>query len=139
MAAAILSTPLSAEEISINTSASMEVNAGHGNFAPYYIASNRHGTLTQANGVQMNLKAWKPLDMDRRFSWGVGAEGWAGMTDATDYMRYDADAGEWHVNGQRPPHVWLQQLYGEIKYRGVFLTVGLKEHESPLLNQELNR
>ncbi len=138
MAAAILSTPLSAEEISINTSASMEVNAGHGNFAPYYIASNRHGTLTQANGVQMNLKAWKPLDMDRRFSWGVGAEGWAGMTDATDYMRYDADAGEWHVNGQRPPHVWLQQLYGEIKYLGVFLTVGLKEHESPLLNQELS-
>ncbi len=44
MAAAILSTPLSAEEISINTSTSMEVNAGHGNFAPYYIASNRHGT-----------------------------------------------------------------------------------------------
>lgn len=94
MAAAILSTPLSAEEISINTSASMEVNAGHGNFAPYYIASNRHGTLTQANGAQMNLKAWKPLDMDRRFSWGFGAEGWAGMTDATDYMRYDADAGD---------------------------------------------
>ncbi len=34
--------------------------------------------------------------------------------------------------------MWLQQLYGEIKYRGVFLTVGLKEHESPLLNQELS-
>ncbi len=31
----------------------------------------------------------------------------------------------------------IQQLYGEIKYRGVFVEAGMKEHDSPILPQSL--
>ena len=60
-----------------------------------------------------------------------------GWSSGNSYARYDATSG-WGSNDTHPPRIWLQQLYGEVKYRGVFLTVGLKEHDSALLNHRLS-
>lgn len=121
----------------IHYAASLAANAGGGDFAPYYIASNRHGVVTQPVGTQLRLAAWKPLERDKRFSWSIGVDFLAGITSYTDYQRYDASSATWTTNRQRPAHAWLQQLYGEVKWRSLFLEVGIKEHGSALFNNRL--
>ena len=115
----------------------LAANAGGGDFAPYYIASNRHGVVTQPNGATLRLAAWRPLEPEKRFSWSVGADFLAGVASPTDYQRYDAASASWTVNSQRPPYAWLQQLYGQLKWRGLFLEVGMRERESALFNPRL--
>lgn len=124
-------------ESSIWYRADVDVNAGSGTFAPYYIASNQHGTITQAKGIQLRVQAHKPLDMSRRFSWGAGVDVMADAANATGYMLYSETSGAWEVNGQRPSAFRLQQLYGELKWRSLFMTIGLKQHGSALLNNRL--
>lgn len=113
-------------------------NFGSGSFAPYYIASNRHGILTQSTDALIRVGAHRAMERDRRFSYAFGAEFIAGYTSASDYARWDQSAATFNVNRQRPALAWIQQLYGEIKYRGVFLSAGLKQHQSALLNFELS-
>lgn len=121
--------------------------AGNGNFAPYYIASNHHGIITQSKDALLRLSLYKQADPSRRFSYGFGADVITGYTSSTDYLRFSPDeaAGSMAVkNGWLVPHsehpsrIWLQQLYGEIRYRGVFITVGMKEHSSALLSPTLS-
>lgn len=112
-------------------------NYGKGNFAPYYIASNRHGTLTQTKDAILGLGLYKGLDYDRRFSFGFGLEAFTGVASHTVYSQYN-EAGKLVGNPQRPPSIWLQQLYGEVRYRSLFLTAGMKQHESALLNFRLS-
>lgn len=124
-------------QLDVNYRASVTVNGGNGDFAPYYISSNRHGVLTQSSGGLFQLAAWKPLPTDRRFSYGFGAEVWSGAASSVDYMHFDGPSEEWVKNTQHPAYMWVQQLYGEVKYRGVFLTAGIKQHESAMLNNML--
>ncbi len=114
------------------------VNTGSGTFAPYYIASNRHGIITQQTDALFRAAAFKPMDTDRRFSYSFGIEFLTGYSSANDYKQWDQSAMKFDTNSRRPASIWLQQLYGEVKYRGVFLTAGLKQHESALLNFELS-
>lgn len=117
--------------------ASFTMNAGRGNFAPYYIASNRHGTITQHSGAQFRLSAWRSLERDKRFSWSAGADFISGISTYTDYQRYSTPSGQMETNRQRPSSIWLQQLYAKLKWRQAFLTVGMKERESALFNNPL--
>lgn len=133
----ITTTTVSAEEI-VNYEAETIFNVGSGDFAPYYIASNRHGIITQSSDALLRLEAGKSLDLSQRFSYAYGAEFIAGYADEIDYSRYDATSASFYNHSEAPSTIWLQQLYGEIKYRGVFLTVGMKEHQSALLNFNLS-
>lgn len=111
--------------------------AGTGNFAPYYFSANRGGRLTQSANVQLDLRASKEVDLGRRFSWGAGIEAYGGWREQTAYERFDGSA--WHehdLNGSQA--AVLRQLYGEVKFRGVFLTLGMKDHASALLNNRLS-
>lgn len=110
---------------------------GGNNFAPYYIVSNRNGILTQSKDAIVRASLSHDMDMHRRFSYGFGAEIVAGATSAVDYGRWDAAVSGWSVNRQRPSAFWLQQLYGEVKYRALFAEVGMKEHSSRLLTSDL--
>lgn len=121
--------------------------AGSGDFAPYYIASNNHGILTQSKDALLRLSLDKKTDTSRRFSYGFGVDFLAGYASSTDYLRYSPDeaqgamevANGWLVpHPEHPANIWLQQLYGELRYRGIFLTVGMKEHSSALLNHTLS-
>lgn len=110
-------------------------NAGSGDFAPYYMMSNIGGTITQPNALTLRLKAEKELDLGNRFSYAFGADVVGGYASA--YEQYDHALQAPAAQGNRPSSVWLQQLYGEVKFRGVFLSVGMKERTSPLLNDRL--
>jgi len=110
--------------------------ASSGDFAPYYIASNRHGVITQGNSALLDVAARRKLDRSERFSYGFGAEFIGGWSNSVDYMRWNGE--ELQMHPEHPARAWVQQLYGEVKYRGVFLTAGLKERTPALVSATLS-
>lgn len=121
--------------------------AGSGGFAPYYIASNNHGILTQSGDALLRLSLDKSPDSTKRFSYGFGVDFLTGYASSTDYLRFSPYkaagatkvAGGWLApHSEHPSRIWLQQLYGEVRYRGVFLTAGMKQHSSALLSHTLS-
>lgn len=127
-----------AAEETVGYQAEIMLNAGSGDFAPYYIASNRHGLLTQSSDALLRVGASKGLDLSRRFSYAYGVEAVTGYSDKVDYLRYNSSSESFYRHGEGPSAICLQQLYGELKYRGVFLTVGMKQRESALLDFSLS-
>lgn len=116
--------------------AELTTSAGVGDFAPYYFTANRHGVLTQSANLLFLADALKPLDLSKRFDWGAGASFGAGSNEATIYERYTPDG--WIENDRHASKAFLQQLYAEVKHRGVFLTIGMKQHSSAMLNNRLS-
>lgn len=115
-------------------------NVGTGDLAPYYMMSNNGGVLTQGKTAAVRAKAWKDFDLSKRFSYSFGVDALTGYALSTDYMHCfptEDGKGEMVPVARRPSAAWLQQLYGAVKYRGVFLSFGMKELNSPLLNTEL--
>lgn len=125
-------------ELPINYQVSLTANAGSGDFAPYYMMSNVHGTLTQPYSTLLRASASKEMDSHKRFSYSFGADVVGGYTSRTAYRRYDKSTSTWVPNNQGPAPVWLQQLYAEVKYRSLFLSAGLKERGSVFLNDALS-
>lgn len=113
-------------------------NAGSGTFAPYYMASNRFGTVTQKATVMSRSSVTRAMDMSGRWSFGFGGDIIINGSSATDYERYDSKTARWYSRPLRPSVFHIQQLYGEVRYRSVFLTAGLKEVGSALLNDALS-
>lgn len=139
------------DAFNVNFAAEALFAAGSNDFAPYYIMANNHGVLTQSKDALLRLRLKHDWNTDRRFSFGFGAEIIGGYASPTDYLRFAPDASASGIPGainvtngallphsERPAAFWLQQLYGELRYRGVFMTVGLKEHSSGLLNFALS-
>lgn len=116
--------------------ASTEVNLGNGDFAPYYISALQHGKITQAKGWLVDALAKHRLDTASRFSWGAGIELCAGVSSNVAYTKWNPD-GTTFTHNMSGQNFWIQQLYAEIKYRSLFLTAGMKEHRSALLDNSL--
>lgn len=112
-------------------------NAGNGQFAPYYIMSNNGGIVTQPKTAGLRLSAWKDLDLSKRFSYSFGIDVVENRASSTDFMRYDTVTHAMRPHAVHPDREWLQQIYAEVKYRGVFLSAGKKERKSPLFNDRL--
>ncbi len=121
----------------VHYEATVSANGSTGDFAPYFISALDGGKHVRANGVMLDLTATRSLDTSKRFSWGAGAEIIAGAFSANDYRRWYPEGQEWGARANRPAPVWLQQLYGEVKYRAVFLRAGMKSHTSRLLDESL--
>lgn len=132
-----LAAGMAIAETPLNYQGEVFGNAGNGDFAPYYMMSNNGGVLTQSKTLAIRLKAWKDFDLSERFSYSFGADMIGEYASATDYMQFDHTAGELRPKSRRPVAERIQQLYGELKYRGVFLSVGMKERRSPLFNSDL--
>lgn len=126
-----------AAEFPMNYEGALTVGAGSGDFAPFYISSLRHGRFTQAENLQAEARLWHEMDYDQRFSFGFGADFIGGYASAVDYERYDKANDSWFSHSERPSAFRIQQLYGEMKYRSVFLLAGMKEHGSAILPQSL--
>ena len=125
-------------QMQIDYRISLTANAGSGDFAPYYMMSNVHGTLTQPYSTLLRASAEKKMDTSQRFSYGFGLDVIGGYSSKTEYARYDQPTDTWNANKQGPSPVWLQQLYAEVKYRCLFISAGLKERGSVLVNDILS-
>ena len=125
-------------EVPVNYEASLTGSLSTEELAPYYLSSNNHGVLTQGNNVLFRATAWKPLETDTRFSFGFGVDFLTGYSNSADYQKYNKMIASFEGNSQHPARIWLQQLYGEIKYRGVFITAGMKQQSSKMLNSNLS-
>ena len=112
--------------------------AADGDFSPYYVASNNHGIITQSNNALLRAGLWHQVDTTKRFSFGYGLDIVGGLSSSTIYSRYDSLSMAFVDNSQKPAALWVQQLYAEIKYRQVFLSAGMKQHSSKLLNSRLS-
>lgn len=130
--------PATAEDFAVDYSAEAIGAAGSGEFSPYYIMSNRNGILTQSKDALLDLNISHKWDESKRFSFGFGAEAIGGYASSTDYLRYNPAISEMIPHSEHPAYFWLQQLYGQVRYRGVFLTAGLKEYSSALVNASLS-
>lgn len=128
----------SAEDFTMNYSATLQANGGPNDFAPYYINSLRHGNLTSSRCGHLGIAAWRPIDLSRRFSYSFGVEAWASGSTDVDYMRFDASTQKWETRSLAPARVILQQLWGEVKFRGVFLYAGLRDFTPALVNGRLS-
>lgn len=122
----------------ISLDMSMSGGGGHGKFAPYYMAANNHGKLTQGGNLLLDLSISSRHTLNPRLSYRWGAEIAGGYSTDVTYSRYDATVSSWVDNPQHPPRLWLQQLYGRIDYRSLFLSAGLWESTSALLNDRLS-
>ena len=124
-------------QVAVEYEATVMGNGSTGEFAPFYIASNNHGIMPQKNSALVRGAVWRDLDLSRRFSWGFGVDLIGGWNEGADYVAYNSDTKSFYTHNEHHDYAWIQQLYGEVKYRGVFLTVGLKEYESAMLDNEL--
>lgn len=121
----------------LNYEVSLTAGAGSGDFAPYYISSMRGGRFSSATNVQAEASVWRTLDMSGRFAYGFGLDLIGDYASAVDYGRYDMATSGWYEHDMRPSSARIQQLYGMVRYRSVFLSAGMREHSSGLLNQRL--
>lgn len=135
-AGAALALGAGADELPISVEATVTGTGSSGDFAPYYMSSLNQGRTVSRWNAQAEGRVWRDIDLSSRFSWSFGVDLAAGYTSSTNYDRYKADEG-WRTHGVHPPRAWVQQIYGEVKYRGVFLRLGMKDERSALLDQEL--
>lgn len=122
---------------SIRWSAELTASAGTGVFAPYYFTANRHGIITQSSNALADLCVTRDLNLSQRFSWSAGVEMLSGWSSSSCYARYTPSEG-WTEMIRRPSSVILRQLYASAKWRGVFVTVGVRERNSAMLDTRLS-
>ena len=119
-------------------SATVNALASSGEFAPYMIGSWNYGRTVAKNQIALDLEAHRELDLSRRFSWGAGAEVITGYSHKASYQLYDAESQTWTSRSTGLAPIYVQQLYADIKYRGVFLTAGMKNQHSVIVSDELS-
>ncbi len=122
----------------IKYSVSAEANAGSGEFAPYYITANRHGKTISGNGFLTEALFESSADSIGRFRLQLGMDFAAAFSRAIDYERYNSSSDSWENNRQRTPYVWIQQAYCKAGYRSLFLTAGMKNYHSMMVNDRLS-
>ena len=119
------------------------LNTSSGDFAPYFIGSLNGGKIVRKNSALLDIGAKVGIDRDKRFSWGAGVEILTGYSSANEYDRCEIVYGlqtpyYFRQETNRPAPIWIQQLYGELKYRGVLLRVGQKDARSALLDESIS-
>ncbi len=99
--------------------ATLAGSAGSGDHTPFWIASNQYGKVPlEANNAYLNVGVFHDQSFGKDFHWGAGVD----------------------VVGAIPRYrnVYLQQLYAEIGFQRLLLTVGSKERYTSLLNRRLS-
>lgn len=113
-------------------------HAASGTFAPYYFSANRYGTIDNSCGTYLRAKAFIPMDSIRRFSYAAGIDLIGNYETTSPVQRWEN--GIWTTHNERPSVFRIQQLYADVKYRAIFLSVGIKERDSdnPITNHRLS-
>lgn len=102
-------------------------HASTGTFAPYYFSANRYGVVANGSGAYARAAAFIRMDSTRRFSYAAGIDLIGDYQSASPVRQYTG--GQWTTRHIHPDYFVIQQLYADIKYRAVFLSVGIKERQ----------
>lgn len=133
----ILSAEIRAE-YSFDVGGQINIGMGSSDFAPFYLRANHHGKITQSRNAQIDIWAQDTLDLSKRFDFAWGIEALAGYANKVEYRRWNSETGKFEANMQGPAPIWLQQLYGEVKWRCLYLRLGLKDINSCFVDQDLS-
>lgn len=106
--------------------------------APYMLGSWNEGRYVEGNGFWQEAGIEKALDLSKRFNWSVGIDYITGAAQKTEYARWNDTDEKWTNHSAHLPYFRLQQLFGQLKYRQVFLTLGLKYNHSKIVDDELS-
>lgn len=108
-----------ADRDSVVISASLQQTVATGQHAPFWLAANKQGLSSIDKGYGfLDVSAVKRMDEGKRFSWGAGVELAVPWKFTSDFV--------------------IQQLYAEVRYRCLSLSVGSRNHVSDLVDQELS-
>ncbi len=107
-------------------------------FNPYLLAWGNYGRTPMGGEALADGYIGRDFSYDKRFSWSAGFEGLAGWSRRADYSYYDGTAEKWATRREGMPYAWIQQLWGAVKYRGVFLQAGMREGQSLLVDNSLS-
>ena len=115
--------------------------AGHaatGTFVPYYMTANRYGTVANGCGGYLRAGAFIEMDTTQRFSYAAGIDLMGIYETASPTRRWQDGAFTTIYN--RPQIFRIQQLYADVKYRSIFLSVGMREnaHENIITDFRLS-
>lgn len=103
----------------IAVSAEMRQTLSWGEHTPFWLAANRQGLSSIDRGYgYIDLGASKKMQYDSRFSWDAGVELAVPWKFTSNFV--------------------IQQLYAEIRYRCLSLSIGSRNHESHLVQQDLS-
>ncbi len=134
----VLTTAMPLQSQTFNYGVEVFGNTGNGDFAPYFIGSNVYGVTTQQSSALLRVNGYKSIDKKDRFSYGFGIDVVSGYSSGAKYDYFDGNTQSWASHDIGPSTMWLQQLYVELKYRSLFLTLGQKQQESPMLDNLLS-
>ncbi|MCM1489675.1 MAG: capsule assembly Wzi family protein [Muribaculum sp.] len=90
-----------------------------GSRTPFWLAANRQGLSSIGPGYgYIKMGAVKKMDYDSKFSWGAGVDFAVPWVCTSDFV--------------------VQQLYAEVRYRSLSLSVGSRNQDSYLVDEELS-
>lgn len=130
--------PVALSQDRVTYAAEIAGHAATGTFAPYYMTANTYGTVTNGSGGYLRAGAFIKMDTTQRFSYAAGIDLMGVYETASPTRRWDN--GSFTTIYNRPQIFRIQQLYADIKYRAVFLSVGMREyaHENDITNHRLS-
>lgn len=116
--------------------AEVSAHGSSGIFAPYYMTANRYGVVANGSGAYARAGAFIRMDSTRRFSYAAGIDLIGNYETASPVRQFQN--GQWTTRYVHPDYFVIQQLYADVKYRAVFLSVGIKErdNESPITDRQ---
>ncbi len=117
---------------------SVTAQASSQSLSPYMLGSMNYGRYVEGNGIWQEAGLHKDLDMSKRFDWSVGAGYLAGIGSKTDYAHWNEDKNAWETNAVGRNAFRITQLYGELKYRAAFLSIGMKNQKSWIVDDVLS-
>lgn len=125
-------------DVPVEYHASVTAQASSESLAPYMLGSWNQGRFAEGSGFWQEAGLVKNLDLNKRFSWSAGVDYIAGYGSKTDYDRWHLQSKSWSEHGVRRAAFRIQQLFGEVKYRSLFLTLGQKYSTSPIVDESLS-
>lgn len=119
---------------------STEFNGGGstGEWAPYLLGSNSGGRHAMKSMAGVEGVIYHDFNLSKRFSWTAGADLASGYQASAKYDLYDSETGTWGSRDWHPSRATVYQLWAGVKFRGVMLWAGMRDHHSPLVDDELS-
>lgn len=125
-------------EIPVEYSVRVTGQSSSGSLAPYMLGSWNEGRYVEGNGIWQEGSIRKNLEMSQRFSWSCGIDYLAGIGSKTGYDRWNKESDSWGVHRMgRSPFRFIE-LYGQLKYRSVQISIGMKNYGSGIVDGSLS-